>query len=123
MAKKKVEHIAVGKTERTVGVVLTDDERRERGLAMATAQEQLNGFEEKKAEMSAHYNAEIKTEKAVLRKLATVVRSGVEYREIECNIYLRNDGSGIVDIIRPDTGEVVGTREATPVELQSELPI
>lgn len=77
-------------------------------------------IEKAKAAASSAYATKLKASRALVDTLATMVRTGVEFREIGCT-ERKSVAASTVEVIRMDTGEVVRARPMEPHEKQAEL--
>jgi len=73
---------------------------------------------DKKEEQKA-LEGEISSIAGKLARLAKVIREKEEPRKVKVVYYIK---AGEVSSVRTDTGEIIGSRAATPVELQMKLP-
>lgn len=100
---------------------LTPDEHRDRGRQLAEALENVRVFEaaQKVAKEQAKEQGE-QLEKEVAR-LREIVRTEEEPRSVPVRLMF-DEGAGMVDKIRLDTGELVHRRPMTDAEKQRLLP-
>jgi hypothetical protein len=120
-----MEETKVAKIEtfhRELSVLLTDDEKRQRGMELARAENELTEFNdrERKARL-AELKAKESDIRARIAKLAGVVTTGSELRRVEC----RGDAdyaNGRVLLYRVDTGELIGDRALKDEERQVKVP-
>jgi hypothetical protein len=108
------------KTTKKLPVLLTEDELRERGDALAESVEKTAALAEEKKAQDAEINGKIKLSKEITRKLSRIIASKTEDREVECEI-TKDFERGTVTVHRCDTGEVVETRAMSPEERQEEM--
>lgn len=103
-------------------VRLTDTEQRERGAAMASLVEERERIlgQAKLAATEAKGRAEAAYEE--IGRLARIVRTGVEYRDVETREEQVIDARR-VDVYRVDTGEVVGSRPMSAQEVEDALQV
>jgi hypothetical protein len=87
---------------------------------MAELLEQINATEEKKKATVAAFTGELKTAAEQLHELGRAIRTGVEQREIVCELAY-DFKKGEITTTRLDTGETVSVREMTDEERQLEL--
>ncbi len=73
-----------------------------------------------KKEEEKEYEAEIKTAASTALRMANIVESGRELRDVEVNDLLADSS---VTVVRTDTGEILSQRPATPEEMQRPLPM
>jgi hypothetical protein len=98
--------------------ILTQAERAERGAALGREAELLEATEEEKKESAASFKKKIDGHKAEVMRLARIVRTGKESREVPCGWKLDLLAES-VHLIRLDTGEVVRSRPMTPEEREA----
>lgn len=79
-------------------------------------------LEEAKKAATSRYADQIKARVLEVKLLATEVRTGEEFRPIECTEMPRYSDM-MVDIVRVDTGATVRSRPMQPSERQEELSI
>jgi hypothetical protein len=108
------------KTTKRLPVQLTEEDLRDRGDALAASVQQTAALTEEKKAQDAEINGKIKLSKEITRKLAGILASKTEEREVECDVTKDYKGN-TVTTSRSDTGEVVDTRPMTPDERQEEL--
>lgn len=89
---------------------------------MASKLDELNGVEAEKSRVTKKLGEDMKTLKAQLDHLGTEVRTGIEYRPIECYEVPRYERLK-VDLVRMDTGEIVRSRAMHPNERQEALDL
>jgi hypothetical protein len=102
---------------------LTDEERRTCGITLATTLEDITRIEAEKKAQSDHYKNRIAGLQAAADQLTHKVSTGQEWREIECDVVLGQPTPHHKQIVRKDTGEVVGTEPMSSWEMQRELPL
>jgi hypothetical protein len=108
------------KTTRTLAVRLSRDELLEIATELARYNEDAKEVENKKAEVNAHFTAELKKAKAEIETSSRKISTGEEYREVECEVILDTKKMKKT-IIRIDTGVVVREENITSEDLQMEL--
>lgn len=101
---------------------MTPQERALKSEQMAAKLDELNGIEAKKSAVTKQLGEDMKRVKAQLDSVGVEVRTGLEYRPIECTENPRY-ADGMVDLIRCDTGDVVRTRAMHPSERQEALDL
>jgi hypothetical protein len=72
-------------------------------------------IEDDKAEVTKDFAEQIKKQRRALDLLAHEVSTGTEVRPVECDLVPRR-ADEMMDVIRPDTGEVVSSRPWTQSE-------
>lgn len=101
---------------------LTEDEWRNRAKDLASAHQEAEAQEERKKSITAELNADLKIAKAKESKLAGIVATRSERREV--TVELKYDyEQGRVIRTRTDTNEVISDREMTDNERQAELDL
>jgi hypothetical protein len=75
----------------------------------------LKRIEDDKAEVTKDFAEQIKKQRRALDLLAHEVSTGTEVRPVECDLVPRR-ADEMMDVIRPDTGEVVSSRPWTRSE-------
>ena len=101
---------------------LTPLEWNNRATEFADAQKAAEEQEERKKMVMADMNADLKTAKLKVSKLARTVANHRETREVTVQVTYNYD-EGIVTKVRTDTNEEVSRREMTTQEKQSELEL
>lgn len=107
-----------GRTKRELRYYLTRDEQIEVGKKHAEATVELRTLEADKKRSNQDYAARIAAVDASQERLAEVVTTGYELREITCGVYLDNPEKGRKTIKRLDTFETVAVEEMTSVDMQ-----
>jgi hypothetical protein len=102
---------------------LTDEERRTCGITLATTLEDITRIEAEKKAQSDHYKNRIAGLQAAADQLTHKVSTGQEWREIECKVVFGQPTPHHKQIVRIDTGEVVGTEMMSAFDQQRELPL
>jgi len=99
---------------------LNEVEWQNRARDLADAQEGLEREEQRKKDVSKQLNADVAVAKNRVSKLASVVATRREQREVTVEVKYDYD-LGVVTRTRTDTGEVISEREMTDQERQAEL--
>lgn len=102
--------------------VFTEDEKKSMGNDLAEKFSRHDEAEARLKSVSTQIKSEIATIDAQMSSIAEKMRSGYEYRDVECWIECLYD-SGVIQIVRKDTGEVVEERPMTAEERQQKLPL
>lgn len=100
---------------------LTEKEREERGISLATTQLDIINLEEEAKALANDYKERIGGLKARSRAESVIVSRGEEHREVECEIKYGVPNKTHKTIIRNDTGETVAVEPMSPNELQPQL--
>jgi hypothetical protein len=82
----------------------------------------LVDLENKKKEVNADFTAKMNSVKALIEIEGRKISTGVEYRDVECDVIIYPERHVKV-IIRPDTQEVVEEKKLTNDDLQYELDL
>lgn len=101
---------------------MTTEEIALKSSQMAAKLAELNGIEANKQQVTKQLGEDMKRVKGQLDAVGTEVRTGIEYRPIECYEVPRYRGLK-VDMVRGDTGDVVRTRAMHPNERQEALAL
>ncbi len=115
--KRKPEH-----SEEKLYCTLTEREHRDRAETLARTVRERNTITEDKKAAAAEFKAQVDDRTQQIDKLAEVVRSGKELRDVDCEWrfdFKKNEKS----LVRFDTKEVVRRLTLTKRELQIELPV
>lgn len=110
-------------TKKSLLCTLTDEERRTCGIALATTLEDITRIEAEKKAQSDHYKNRVAGLQAAADQLTHKVSTGQEWREIECKVVFGQPTPHHKQIVRIDTGEVVGTEIMSAFDQQRELPL
>ena len=105
---------------RPLAVKLTGDEKVARGNELAQAEIERSDLEATFKATAQTFRGERKELDNTIMRLSRVIEQGEEVREVECSEEL-DPGSRTIRLIRNDTLEEVGSREATDEELQGVL--
>lgn len=110
-------NVYVTKEARSLRCDLTDHERLVKGRLLAESDADCFRIEEEKGQVAAQYAAQLKTATSRRHELASTIRQGYEFREVECRIE-RTYTEREVMVVREDTGEVIERRGMNPTELR-----
>jgi ABC-type molybdenum transport system ATPase subunit/photorepair protein PhrA len=102
---------------------LTDEERKDFGIKLATTLEEVQRVEEEKKRKADHYKDRIGGLQATADELRRKVSTGQEWRDVECVVILDEPAKGIKSISRTDTGEVIETKPMTDADKQLQLDL
>lgn len=108
--------------EREVKVLLTRDEKLQIGEEMAREYLAISLVEAEKAEASSRFKARIEGHAKVAAEKAGLLSNGYQFRIMKCEKVF-DMKAGKVNIIRPDTQEIVYTRDVTDQERQRVLAL
>jgi len=122
--KKPTKPTTVSATLRTYSkdlpCVLSDDEWHARASDLAACIDDIANEEGRQANLKSQMKAALAELDARKHRLASVVRAGVEYREV--TVELRAEwAAGVAVEVRTDTGESMSTRALTDSERQPSL--
>lgn len=120
--EKKFEGIApkVEKVTEELSCALNDVEWNNRAQELADAHKKTEAEKQRKKDVSAEINADVKAAEARESKLANVVATRREQREVVVEVTYDYQ-KGIVSKTRTDTKEVISTRDMTTMERQESL--
>lgn len=99
---------------------LSHDEKFSLGMELADAQRELEDAHARADSIKKTLGMEIKAAEIKLAGLASTLRTGYEFRDLECRAHYDRD-SGMAIIRRLDTGEEVERRPMTESERQRVL--
>lgn len=102
---------------------LTDDEKILAGKELAEQTSKLREIEEEKAQVVSEFKARTTAAEAMITVLGNKIRSGYEFRDVECKTELDDPEPGRKTTYRTDTLEIVRQEEMTEEEKQRELPL
>lgn len=95
---------------------LNDTELLHRGDAMADAELRIEQIKLKRSE----FGDKLKAERAMRRKLAGVIDSGEERRDVRC-VWIEKFEQNCFELVRQDTGAVIDTRAMTAADRQTDM--
>lgn len=101
---------------RELSCQLTEGERLARGAAMADAELRIEELELERSGVSES----IKHQRELRRKLAGVIDTGTEKRDVRC-AWIEDFAQNCFHLVRQDTGEVIDTRAMTGDDRQEAL--
>ena len=104
----------------TLPVELTPDEVRAKGVELAARVDEMYAIDVERKEAAAAIRERRADVEAQVIELKGEVRSGREYREVECRLE-PDFQAGVMQIVRVDTGEFVRSRPLSPDERQPAL--
>ena len=100
--------------------LLTDDEKMERGAALAEHVQAIEVLSKEKSASAAGFKTRIDHHTLEGAALSFALKNGYEYRDVACSA-TRNFEVRTVTIVRIDTGECIETRPMEIHEMQSRL--
>lgn len=101
---------------------LTDKERRDYGITLATTLGDMEDIEAQKKREMDHFKDRIAGLQAKADELSRKVRDGKEWREVECHTLMSTPDREHKQTIRLDTGETIRTERMTDTDLQIIMP-
>lgn len=107
-------------TKEYLKCILTEDEIRDNGIALARANSEVATLEARKKEFNDQIKADVSAAESKISKLSMMLQNGYEYRDVECRLE-RDYENRKVTTWRLDTGENVKTRDMSPDEYQQRL--
>lgn len=110
---KEVQH-------RELPVRLSAAEVAQRADDMAVKLAAIGELEERRKNVAAEFKEQIDTLRTEVGLLARQVRERSEQRDVECDLLLDFE-AGTAELVRRDTGEVLGSRPLSPAEKQGNL--
>lgn len=102
--------------------ILTEDDKRKLGDLTAEAVLRKTEAEADLKSFAAGKKADIAAQDAIIVSNSNTMRSGYEYRRVECK-RVKNYKTGLVTVWRTDTGETVSERKMSYEERQRSLPL
>lgn len=108
------------KTTRKLPVQLTEEEIQQRSQALAGNLKKTDVLKEEKKASTSEFKARIDACNDITKKLAEIITSGKEDRDVECEM-IKDFKRNTVTITRTDTGEVVDERPMTEDERQEKM--
>lgn len=108
-----------------VKMALTEDELLDRDQRLAKACAEKESAERDKAAYNSQIKSRIDRAQADVTKFQSAISNGFEFRSMKCREFM-NYEERTVHVVRPDTGEIVESREMTASEyenyIQRQLP-
>jgi hypothetical protein len=105
---------------KSLQVVLTNDEIRDKAKDLARAQIDIEEQEKRLKDVQADFKAKIATLEASISILSRAISNGYEYRDIECE-WSFDWKKGEKKLSRLDTNEVLRTEKVTQEDRQMKL--
>lgn len=102
---------------------LTDEQRKDFGIKLATTLEEVQRVEEEKKRNVDHYKDRIGGLQATADELRRKVSTGQEWRDVECTVEFDDPTPGFKSVVRIDNGEVVETKAMTDADKQFVLDL
>lgn len=102
---------------------LTDQEKIAAGKELAETTNRLTELENDKSRVVSDFKAKITAEEAQVAMISNKVRSGYEFRDVECVVTYDTPKPGQKEIVRLDTKEVVRVEQMSEAEKQRDLPL
>jgi hypothetical protein len=101
-------------------VTLTDEELLEAGANLAQALVDGNVLGSEKKQITSSYAAKLKEVTGKVDNLRMLVKNKNEMRKVDC-VEVMDNSSGLVFVVRMDTGSIVRERKMTSDERQSKI--
>jgi hypothetical protein len=105
---------------RTLPVTLTHPELLARGEALALERWERNQVDAARKASGAGFRERLEDHDAEIDRLAGIVRDKAEPRPVECKS-VRDQGRGVIEVTRLDTGEIVESRVMSELERQTRI--
>lgn len=102
---------------------LTDDEKIQAGKELAEATNELEAIEDDKKQIVSDFKAKSTAAEARVAVLSNKLRSGYEFRSVECSVTFNTPEEGQKQTVRLDTKEVIATAPMTDEEKQTKLDL
>ncbi len=102
---------------------LTDAETADAARELAKANARRAAIEQQKKEVDSQLKGEIEAQNTVIQRLATLINTGHEFRNVECTVILDKPEAGKKTIVRNDTGEEVSIKPMTDADRQMGLDL
>jgi hypothetical protein len=102
---------------------ISDDEQIQSGKELADATNELTELENEKAQIVSDFKARMTAVEARVAVLGNKLRSGYEFRQVECSVTMDIPEPGQKQTVRLDTKEVVSTAAMTEDEKQRKLEL
>lgn len=109
------------KSERNLQCKFTEVEITQFGRDLAHQTIELTALESDKKRVVSDFAAKISSKESDISVLTNKIQSGYEYRMVPVIEHFDQPKPGRKQIVREDTGEVVGTEPMTQADLQTEL--
>lgn len=109
------------KTKRNLRVTFSDPELLQLGKDLADKTTELRELEEDKKRVVSDFGARITAKEAEVSLLTSKLKSGYEYRMVNCTETLDFPTLGRKTISRDDTGADIAVEDMTSAEMQREL--
>ena len=110
-------------TTETLRCNLTDDEKMLAGKELAESTNTLTQLEEDKAQIVADFKARTTAAEAKISILSNKIRSGYEFRQVECRVEFDKPEPGLKITTRMDTFEIIRTENMSDDEKQQQLEL
>ena len=102
---------------------LTDEEKIQAGKELAEATNELTELENDKAQIVSDFKAKTTSAEARVAVLGNKIRSGYEFRAVECSVTMDTPEPGLKQTVRLDTKEIVTTAAMSEDEKQRKLEL
>lgn len=111
------------KITQQLGCQLTDEEKIQAGKELAEATNELTELGNDKAQIVSDFKAKMTAAEARVAVLGNKIRSGYEFRPVECSVTMDTPEPGQKQTMRLDTQEVVATVAMSEDEKQRKLEL
>ena len=119
--KSKIKHISTSKIFfESLKCILTSEEKQKLGSDMAEAVAKKTEAEKAKKSFLAQITSDIAKEEATISICSEKIRSGYEFRRIECKEVKDFENDKVISY-RNDTGDKIRERQMEPEERQKQL--
>ena len=109
--------------KKTLMCELTEKERREYGISLATTLGDMEEIEAQKKREMDHFKDRIAGLQAKSDELSRKVRDGKEWRDIDCRVIFSQPDKEHKQTVRLDTGAIVQTERMSEQDLQLVMPL
>lgn len=113
----------VKKITQSLRCQLTDEEKIEAGKELAETTRELEQIQEDKSQIVSEFKARTTAAEARIASLGNKIRSGYEFRPVECSIFFDKPEAGQKQTVRTDTDEIVATAPMSEEEKQTKLEL
>ncbi len=110
-------------SKRNLRCTFTDTELLAQGKTLAELSRQAGQLEEEKKRITDDYKAKLSGVEADISIFANNIRTGYEFRNVDCTEFLHDPRPSMKTVVRNDVNETVGVFEMTQDELQQCLPL
>jgi hypothetical protein len=101
----------------------THDEIHQKGADLARINSELSAIQGEKKAVAANFKAKEDAKQAEIDVISNHINNGYEHRYIKCFVIYNSPNTGMKQIIRNDTAEVVKMESMTAEEMQFKLDL